>query len=508
MSKTINALINKQKNDLKVIGAPDRQWSTFDDLKKMAEYVNTKLRSYGISVEDRVAIILPNGPEMASAFLTLAQSCTTAPLNPNYREEEYLFYLKDLNAKAVLVLEDYNGPALTAANHLNISVIRMSVRQQHLAGEFELLGEVHNSVTSEQLPSQNDIALILHTSGTTSRPKIVPLLHSNIVSSAENIRESLSLSEQDICMNIMPLFHIHGLIAAVTASIGAGGSVWCTPGFDALKFFRWLDDVSPSWFTAVPTMHQAILGRSARNKNIIDGNKLRFLRSSSASLPSKVMKELERVFSAPIIEGYGMTEATHQMASNPLPPSKQKPGSVGLEAGPKIRIAHELENHLIDGTGEIVISGSNITPGYENNVDANKNSFFEFEGKRWFRTGDQGAFDADGYLTLTGRLKEIINRGGEKISPLEVDEVLMDHPEIVQVVTFAVSHKKLGEDVAAAVVLEENSGVTESDLRAFAAERMVDFKVPKKIVILSEIPKGATGKLQRIGLAEKLGLIK
>ena len=508
MSKTINALINKQKNDLKVIGAPDRQWSAFDDRKKMAEYVNTKLRSYGISVEDRVAIVLPNGPEMASAFLTLAQSCTTAPLNPNYREEEYLFYLKDLNAKAVLVLEDYNGPALTAANHLNISVIRMSVRQQHLAGEFELLGEVHNSVTSEQLPSQNDIALILHTSGTTSRPKIVPLLHSNIVSSAENIRESLSLSEQDICMNIMPLFHIHGLIAAVTASIGAGGSVWCSPGFDTLKFFRWLDDVSPSWFTAVPTMHQAILGRSERNKNIIDRNKLRFLRSSSASLPSPVMKELERVFSAPIIEGYGMTEATHQMASNPLPPSKQKPGSVGLEAGPKIRIAHELENHLIDGTGEVVISGPNITPGYENNVDANKNSFFEFEDKRWFRTGDQGAFDADGYLTLTGRLKEIINRGGEKISPLEVDEVLMDHPGIVQVVTFAVPHKKLGEDVAAAVVLEENSGVTETDLRAFAAERMVDFKVPKKIVILSEIPKGATGKLQRIGLAEKLGLIK
>jgi acyl-CoA synthetase (AMP-forming)/AMP-acid ligase II len=255
-------------------------------------------------------------------------------------------------------------------------------------------------------------------------------------------------------------------------------------------------------------MHQAILGRSERNKNIIDRNKLRFLRSSSASLPSQVMKELERVFSAPIIEGYGMTEATHQMASNPLPPSKQKPGSVGLEAGPKIRIAHELENHLIDGTGEVVISGPNITPGYENNVDANKNSFFKFEGKRWFRTGDQGAFDADGYLTLTGRLKEIINRGGEKISPLEVDEVLMDHPGIVQVVTFAVPHEKLGEDVAAAVVLEENSVVTESDLRAFAAERMVDFKVPKKIVILSEIPKGATGKLQRIGLAEKLGLVK
>ena len=506
MNKTINEIVNKQNNDLKVLGPPDRQWSTYGDLKKMTAYVNSRLRSYGISVADRVAIVLPNGPEMASAFLTMAQSCTTAPLNPNYRKEEYLFYLKDLNAKALVVLQDYNGPALAAANHLNISVIRMSVNPQHLAGEFELLGEIHNSVTSEHIPTQEDKALILHTSGTTSRPKIVPLLHSNIVSSAENIKSSLSLSQEDLCMNIMPLFHIHGLIAAVSASIAAGGSVWCTPGFDALKFFRWLDDASPSWFTAVPTMHQAILARSGRNKDTIERNKLRFIRSSSASLPSQVMKELERVFSAPVIEGYGMTEATHQMASNPLPPLVQKPGSVGLEAGPKIRIAHELENHLIDGTGEVVISGPNVTPGYENNVEANKNSFFNFEGERWFRTGDQGAFDADGYLSLTGRLKEIINRGGEKISPLEVDEVLMDHPSIVQVVTFAVPHEKLGEDVAAAVVLEEGSKTTESDLKAFASGRMVDFKVPKNIVILSEIPKGATGKLQRIGLAEKLGL--
>ena len=506
MNKTINEIVNKKNNDLKALGAPDRQWSTYGDLKKLTVYVSSRLRSYGIAVADRVAIVLPNGPEMASAFITMAQSCTTAPLNPNYREEEYLFYLKDLNAKALVVLQDYNGPALAAANHLNISVIKVSVNPQHLAGEFELLGEIHNSVISQRLPTPQDVALILHTSGTTSKPKIVPLLHSNIVSSAKNIKSSLSLSEDDLCMNIMPLFHIHGLIAALSASIAAGGSVWCSPGFDALKFFRWLDDASPSWFTAVPTMHQAILARSKRNKDIIEKNKLRFLRSSSASLPSQVMKELERVFSAPIIEGYGMTEATHQMASNPLPPLVQKPGSVGREAGPKIRIAHELENHLIDGTGEVVISGSNVTPGYENNFEANKKSFFYFEGERWFRTGDQGAFDHEGYLSLTGRLKEIINRGGEKISPLEVDEVLMDHPSVAQVVTFAVPHEKLGEDVAAALVLEEGSEVTESDLRAFASGRMVDFKVPKQIVILSEIPKGATGKLQRIGLAEKLGL--
>ena len=506
MNKTINEIVNKKNNDLKALGAPDRQWSTYGDLKKLTAYVSSRLRSYGIAVADRVAIVLPNGPEMASAFITMAQSCTTAPLNPNYREEEYLFYLKDLNAKALVVLQDYNGPALAAANHLNISVIKVSVNPEHLAGEFELLGEINNSVISQRLPTPQDVALILHTSGTTSKPKIVPLLHSNIVSSAENIKSSLSLSEDDLCMNIMPLFHIHGLIAALSASIAAGGSVWCSPGFDALKFFRWLDDASPSWYTAVPTMHQAILARSKRNKDTIEKNKLRFLRSSSASLPSQVMKELERVFSAPIIEGYGMTEATHQMASNPLPPLVQKPGSVGREAGPKIRIAHELENHLIDGTGEVVISGPNVTPGYENNFEANKKSFFYFEGERWFRTGDQGAFDRDGYLSLTGRLKEIINRGGEKISPLEVDEVLMDHPSVAQVVTFAVPHEKLGEDVAAALVLEEGSEVTENDLRAFASDRMVEFKVPKQIVILSEIPKGATGKLQRIGLAKKLGL--
>ena len=506
MNKTINELINTQKSDLNILGAPDRKWSTFGNLKRLSVYVNSQLRSYGLAVEDRVAIVLPNGPEMASAFLTMAQSCTTAPLNPNYREEEYLYYLRDLNAKALVVLNDYNGPALAAAIQLNILVVRMSVNSKHSAGEFELHCDINNPVTSERVPSPTNVALILHTSGTTSRPKIVPILHSNIVSSAENIKKSLRLKEEDLCMNIMPLFHIHGLIAAVSASIAAGGSVWCTPGFDALKFFRWLDDASPTWFTAVPTMHQAILARAQRNRDIIDRNKLRFLRSSSASLPSQVMKELERVFGAPIIEGYGMTEATHQMASNPLPPLEQKPGSVGLEAGPKIRIAHETENHLIDGTGEVVISGPNVTPGYENNLEANKNSFFTFEGERWFRTGDQGAFDADGYLSLTGRLKEIINRGGEKISPLEVDEVLMDHPSIVQVVTFAVPHEKLGEDVAAAVVLEDGSKVTESDLKAFASDRMVDFKVPKKIVILSEIPKGATGKLQRIGLAETLGL--
>jgi acyl-CoA synthetase (AMP-forming)/AMP-acid ligase II len=218
------------------------------------------------------------------------------------------------------------------------------------------------------------------------------------------------------------------------------------------------------------------------------------------------MTQLAETFGAPVVEAYGMTEAAHQMCCNPIEPGRQKPGAVGLPAGPEVRIAHEIENRLINGVGEISISGPNVTPGYEANTEANEKNFFEAEGKRWFRTGDQGEFDEDGFLSLTGRLKEIINRGGEKISPLEVDGILSDHPAVGQCVTFAVPHAKLGEDVGAAVVLKEGKSATDREIRDFASQRLAAFKVPRKILILDEIPKGATGKLQRIGLAEKLGL--
>jgi acyl-CoA synthetase (AMP-forming)/AMP-acid ligase II len=307
----------------------------------------------------------------------------------------------------------------------------------------------------------------------------------------------------------MPLFHIHGLIAALSASLSAGAQVSCTSSFNALRFFSQLDEVRPTWYTAVPTMHQAILARAERNKDIIANAPLRFLRSSSASLPAPVMNELVEVFGAPVIEAYGMTEATHQMCSNPLPPRSQKPGSVGIAAGPQVRIADEALDKLLDhgATGEVVISGPNVTPGYEGNPKANESSFFMVDGQRWFRTGDQGAFDSEGYLCLTGRLKEIINRGGEKISPLEIDAVILGHPEIEQVVCFAVPHPKLGEDIAAAVVLKEGSKLDEPAIRDFIAQQVSAFKVPRSVVILDEIPKGATGKIQRIGMAKSLGMI-
>jgi acyl-CoA synthetase (AMP-forming)/AMP-acid ligase II len=509
MQDTIQALLAPHPDAAPAIGATDRPWLDHGGLRMLAARTRTALNAAGVGRGDRVAIVLPNGPEMAAAFIAIAQTATTAPLNPAYRTDEFDFYLSDLKARAIVLPEGYDGPALDAAARHGLVVIRLAVRAEGAAGDFSLTAEGAATADPDASePGADDVALILHTSGTTSRPKIVPLLHRNVAASARHIGESLALHPDDRCLNVMPLFHIHGLIAAVASSLAAGASIWCAPGFDALKFFGWLDGVKPTWYTAVPTMHQAILARAPRNAEIVARARLRLIRSSSASLPAQVMLALSETFGAPVIESYGMTEATHQMASNPLPPREQRPGSVGLAAGPQVRIAHEIENRLLpmSDIGEIVISGPNVTPGYENNPDANARSFFEEDGARWFRTGDQGAFDATGYLSLTGRLKEIINRGGEKVSPLEVDSILMDHPAVAQVVTFAMPHPKLGEEVAAALVLREGEAVTEQEIRAFAAERLTDFKVPRRIVILDEIPKGATGKLQRIGLAEKLGL--
>ena len=500
---TLAQLINPHPDDALAIGAPGRDWMSYGGLKSLTQSVRTALRNAGIGAQDRVAIVLPNGPEMAAAFVTVAQSATTAPLNPAYKEDEFAFYLEDLKVRAIIVEAGYNGPALAAANRFGLTVMELTATEP--AGMFTLSAPEANAAADTE-PTEDDVALILHTSGTTSRPKIVPLSQSNVAASAENIRTSLSLTSEDCCLNVMPLFHIHGLVAAVSASLSAGASISCAPGFDALKFFGWLKEVDPTWYTAVPTMHQAILARAPRNAEIIENARLRFLRSSSASLPGPVMTQLAETFGAPVVEAYGMTEAAHQMCCNPIEPGRQKPGAVGLPAGPEVRIAHEIENRLVEGIGEISISGPNVTLGYEGNPEANEKNFFEAEGKRWFRTGDQGAFDDEGYLSLTGRLKEIINRGGEKVSPLEVDGILSDHPAVGQCVTFAIPHDKLGEEIGAAVVLKDGHDATDRDIRDFAAEQLAAFKVPRKILILDEIPKGATGKLQRIGLAEKLGL--
>jgi oxalate---CoA ligase len=502
---TITELLATGNANHIALAAPDRLLLTYAALREQAALTCASLNALNIGRNDRVALVLPNGPAMASAFVAVAAAATAAPLNPAYRADEFEFYLSDLRAKALIVERGSDSPALAVARKLSVRVIELVADAAAPAGAFKLAALDATAAGQCQTgPAQaGDIALILHTSGTTSRPKIVPLSQRNVCASAQHIRATLAFDAADRGLNVMPLFHIHGLMAGLLAPLAAGGSVYCTPGFNALKFFAWMKDAKPTWYTAVPTMHQAILGRAANNRDVIETNPLRFVRSSSSSLPTQVIRELEATFSAPLIESYGMTEASHQMASNPLPPGKRIPGAVGVSAGPDIAIMDTAGDLLAaDQIGEVVIRGANVTGGYENNPKANAEAFTH----GWFRTGDQGSINAEGYLTLTGRLKEIINRGGEKVSPLEVDEVLMDHPAIAQVVTFAMPHDKLGEEVAAAVVLREGATLTEKELREFAAKRLADFKVPRKVVILAEIPKGATGKLQRIGLAAKLGL--
>ena len=480
------------------ISAPDRPSLPHGLLSEQTLSAGGQLKSLQVGGDDRVAIVLPNGPAMASAFVCLSPWCATAPLNPAYKTDEYEFYLNDLDAKILLVETGSTSPALDVANGLGIKIVEL--QEGEAAGSFSL-----DAADGEAMSRDDDaIALILHTSGTTSRPKMVPLSQANIAASAKNISATLSLTPDDICLNVMPLFHIHGLMAPVLASLSSGASVHATPGFDALRFFNWLEDAKPSWYSAVPTMHQAILSRAPRNTDVIEVASLRFIRSSSASLPPQVMAALEETFGAPVIEAYAMTEAAHQMCSNPLPPEARKPGCVGPAAGPEVTIMNDVGEELISGDeGEIVIRGPNVTSGYLANPEANATAFHE---GGWFRTGDQGIMDEDGYVKVTGRSKEIINRGGEKIAPLEIDEVILDHEAVAQVCSFAVPHDKLGEDVGAAIVLHDGAEISEKEIREFTATRLADFKVPRVIVFVDEIPKGATGKIQRIGLAKALGL--
>jgi acyl-CoA synthetase (AMP-forming)/AMP-acid ligase II len=486
------------------LAAPSRPPLGHGGLRTLIRDTVAALNARGIGRHDRVAIVLPNGPEMAAAFLAIGAGAATAPLNPVYREEEFDFYLSDLEPKALVIEAGMDSPARTVAGRRGIPILELQPDAGKPAGWFGLgTDAAAGTPATGGMAAPDDIALLLHTSGTTSRPKLVPLSQRNITASARHIGATLALTPADRCLNIMPLFHIHGLIGAVLSSLAAGGSVFCTPGFNALKFFGWLDEATPTWYSAVPTMHQAILARAERNREIIARRRLRLIRSSSASLPPPVMAELEAVFGCPVIESYGMTEASHQMTSNPLPPRPRRAGTVGPAAGPEVAILDEAGRPLPAGSvGEVVIRGPNVTAGYVANAAANASAFTD----GWFRTGDQGVLDADGYLTITGRLKELINRGGEKISPREVDDLLMSHPAVAQAVTFALPHDKLGEEVAAAIVLREGKSATERELRDFVSARLADFKVPRKVVFLAEIPKGATGKLQRIGLAAKLGV--
>lgn len=459
-----------------------------DQVSEMAD----ALASLGIGRGDRVATYLPNGLPAIVSFLAASVAGTAAPLNPGYREDEVNFYLEDTSAKVLLCPADATA-AVKAAEARSVPVYALEMDG---AGYVRIAGAPGGKTASP--PSAGDAALILHTSGSTGRPKRVPIMHGNMAASTHNIVAHYGLTPEDVSLCVMPLFHVHGLVASTLSTLLSGGTVVVPPKFSPLSFWRTVRDTGATWYSAVPTIHNLLLARAGDTRPA-GAEGLRFIRSCSASLPPEMMEKMERVFGVPVLEAYGMTEASHQMSSNPQPPLARKPGSVGPGTGVKIGIMDEAGNLLPQGErGEVVIQGPNVVAGYENNPEANEKSFVN----GWFRTGDQGFLDEDGYLTLTGRLKEMINRGGEKIGPREIDEVLLSHPAVAEAVAFGVPHPGWGEEVAAAVVLKEGSDVGDASILSFCKERLADFKCPKKIYITTAIPRTATGKIQRGAVAK------
>ena len=489
--------------DEPAILAPGRPPLTYRRLYEHIDKTGRALRALGIYRRDRIVVVLPNGPELAVAILTVEASAVCVPLNPAYGAEELERYFADLQPRALITPAGINSPARRVALSCGVRVIELSTAFDADAGLFTLTGDPVAAPSDESI-SPSDVALLLPTSGTTSHPKIVSLTHANICTSAFAHRAALALNETDRCLNVLPLFHGHGLNATVLASLAAGASVVCTPGFGVNDFFAWLTAFQPTWYSALPIMHQAILGQTRHDRARIAKCRLRFVRSSSAPLPLRIFAELEQTFETSVIEWYGMTEvASSPIACNPLPPRQRKAGSVGIPVGLDVAIMGEGGALLPGGqTGQVVVRGPSVMGGYDGNPIETEAAF----AGDWFKTGDIGFFDDDGYLFLAGRTREIINRGGEKVAPQEVDEVLLDHPAVAEAVTFAVPHPTLDEDVTSAVVLRPHPVATPKDIRQFAIGRIADFKVPRQVLIVREIPKGPTGKVQRIGLAAKLGL--
>ncbi len=496
--KTLVALLGQGEAGAPAIIVPGSITISYDQLRNQVDVAANQLAGFGLGRTDSIALVLPNSAESIVVFLAAATAGVAAPLNSAYKLEEFRFYLGDTGARALVVpANDVEAARMALSDHAILIEASMDARGRLTLQCDRALGSAEPR--SPGVPAEDDVALVLHTSGTTSRPKLVPLRQRNLAYSASNIGKTYNLTPDDVALCVMPLFHIHGLMASTMATFATGGTVVVPRGgFDAMTFWQAADAHRVTWYSAAPTIHQMLLLRH-RGGRPPGARSMRFIRSSSSALAPDVMRELESRFGAPVIEAYGMTEASHQMASNPLPPGERRPGTVGVQTGIDIAVMDDAGSLVSPGErGEVVIRGTSVIDGYANNPEANAKSFTA----GWFRTGDQGTIDSDGYLSLIGRLKEMINRGGEKIAPREIDDVLLQHPAVAEAVAFGLPHPSWGEEVAAAVVLK--SKASENELTAFARERLADYKVPRKLFIVDTIPRTATGKIQRRAVAESV----
>ncbi|KAM3159751.1 Peroxisomal-coenzyme A synthetase [Lachancea thermotolerans] len=499
---------------------------TYRDLSHMTGHFQTLFQSPDsplyelIGRQSAIAISMANGLEFVTAFLGVTtDSKIAAPLNPNYKAEEFNFYLNDLKTKVICVPQGTvqagsNAEILKSASKFGCFIVELYFDKERFRVEYDVYSpqesykrKVYSSINhavfhnhSDKFPGfarSSDVALILHTSGTTSAPKTVPLLHLNIARSMRNIAATYKLSPADRSYVVMPLFHVHGLIGVLLSTFWAQGSVVVPPRFSAKKFWDDFITWNCNWFSCVPTISMIMLNSPKPNPL----PHIRFIRSCSSALAPSTFAKLESEFQAPVLEAYAMTEASHQMTSNNLPPGKRKPGTVGQPQGVEVFILDDKDNVLPQGQqGEVSIRGENVTLGYAHNEKANRENFTKREN--YFRTGDQGYFDPEGFLVLTGRIKELINRGGEKISPIELDGVMLSHPKVDEAVAFGVSDEKYGQIVNAAVVLKPGQKLDYKELTDYMRSKVASFKVPTKIFFVDKLPKTATGKIQRRIIAE------
>lgn len=480
--------------------APGRAPLTYGALERHAQETGRALHRFGVGAHDRIALIVPNGPELATAVLEVAAHAVAAPLNPDLPARDLGVALEGLRARTVIFPLDQGGEARAIAHARGLAILDLVPLADGAAGLFSLRGRPSPRAASPTRVGPADVAVLLHTSGTTTRPKRVPITHDQLCRVADATATALGVTPADRCLAVPGVFHSHGLGTLATC-VTAGSSLACLPRFSAGAFFESMAACEPTWYTAVPTIHHAILGEAAAYADTVARCRLRLIRTASMACAPSLIRALEATFRAPVIETYGMAETASQIASNPLPPGVRKLGSVGLPNALELRIVDETGAAVPTGTpGEIVLRGPGVVRGYDGDPEADRRAFLA----GWFHTGDQGYLDADGYLFLTGRLKELINRGGAKIAPREVDEVLMEHPAVAQAMAFAVPHEHLGEDIAVAVTLRPGWTATESEIRRYAATRLADFKVPRRVLVLDTLPVGPTGKLQRTGLAQRL----
>ncbi|WP_263351888.1 AMP-binding protein [Acidicapsa acidisoli] len=481
---------------LEPVKEPGKSAFTYSQFWQEIDALSTHLRQSGLQSHQVVVVLVQPGALAVLAVAAVMRHCCCAPLNPNLTASEIESHLVAMHAAAIVLTPEFEA-ARQIALRLGITV---------LLGHMGDAGAVWNIEKTADTTSANHFlpdlisgaAVLLNTSATTGRSKLVPLTGGNLEAMFRYTQTALALSASDRLLLVTPLYHAQGIVSTF-AQLSVGGTIIATRGFEAASYPGWLQDLHPTWYTCAPAIHQAVV-TVLENRPLKKPVSLRFVRSSGAAFTVKLARDLGRLLGVPVLNGYGMSE-TGAITSDALNLRPYRPGSVGRSVGPTIAIMDPSGKFLLpEAEGEIVVRGPSVMAAYANDPEANEAAFRD----GWFRTGDIGRLDAAGFLFVTGRSKEMINRGGQKIVPEDVDRVFAAHPAVLAAAAFAVPHPTLGEDIACAIVPRPDSSTSEAELRRFASQKLAPFKVPRRVYFVDQIPRGETGKPRRHLLAERI----